>query len=345
MRKVLVSIENCMPGMKMAETIHNEYGAVIIAEHTILDEHLINKLSNLGFDRVKVYDEFDNIKEPDSSELFKAQYAENVDTVKEILHDISDGKSVDINKVNYVSESIVMRINENRDIVSCISRMKTADEYTYTHSVNVSLLSMLIGKWLRMDLEKIREIVQAGLLHDIGKSMIPQELLNKPGNLTPEEYEEMKMHPYYGFRIAENMPGLSEDIKKAILLHHEREDGSGYPLGLTGSQINEFAKIIAVADIYDAMTSKRIYRKKESVFGVLELLENNMYGILDTRIVRAFLTNIAAYYIGDMVRLNTGETGEIVYINPMHISQPLVKAGDKYYDLSKDTNIKIVEML
>ena len=195
MRKVFVSVYECIPGMMMAETIFNEYGAIIVAENTILDTHLIRKLDNLGFLKVKIYDQTSNVVTASSSEIFKAQYSENVDAVKDILHDISIGKNINIESVNNVSDSIFVRINENRDIVGCMNQIRSVDEYTYAHSVNVSLLSMLIGKWMKFDLRKVKLLVQAGLLHDIGKSKVPPEILNKPGELTHDEFEEIKKHP------------------------------------------------------------------------------------------------------------------------------------------------------
>lgn len=345
MRKVFIGVDECTAGMQIAETIYNEYGAVIVAENTFLDSHLLDKIRNLGIFRIKVYEQDENLITANSAELFKAQYKENVDTVKDILHDISNGKSIDLDKVNAVSDSIIVRINENRDIVNCINQIRSADEYTYAHSINVSLLSMLIGKWLRLDYESVRMLTQAGLLHDMGKSKVLPDILNKPGVLTREEFEEIKRHPIYGYRLVEASPDIDEDVKKAILTHHEREDGSGYPIGLKGDQLNIYAKIIAVADIYDAMTSNRAYREKESPFNVFEMMEKSTFGILDSKIVNTFLNNIAAYYIGDMVRLSSGDIAEIVYINPRHISQPLVKLGSGYVDLSTDTRTKILEFV
>lgn len=345
MRRVVVSVHESKPGMKMAETIFNEYGAVIVSENTILDSHIIKKLGNLDIQRIKIYDEEHNVIIANSSEIFNAQYNENLEVIKDVLHDISVGKNVDASKVENVSESIFVRINENRDIVSCLTQIRGVDEYTYTHSVNVSLVSMLIGKWMRLSEEKIKLLIQAGLLHDIGKSKISQEILCKPGSLTKEEYEEMKKHPVFGYKILEEMGGISKDVLMAVLMHHEREDGSGYPVGAKGDQIHELAKVIAVADIYDAMTSNRIYKEKESPFDVFEIMENQCFGYLDPRVTNAFLTNIASYYIGDIVRLNTGELGEVVYINPRNVAKPLIKVGEEYLDLSKKHGARIVELI
>lgn len=266
MRKVFISVQEVIPGMQIAETIFNDYGAVIVSENTILDTHIIRKLINLDISKIRIYDQESNIINANDSELFRAQYNENVEVIKDVLH-------------------------------------------------------------------------------DIGKGKIPQEILNKPGTLSDEEYAEIKKHPVYGCRILETMPEISKDVSLAVLMHHEREDGSGYPVGMKGESIHQFAKIIAVADIYDAMTSNRVYREKGSPFDVFELMESKTFGVFDPVVVNAFLNNIAAYYIGDFVRLSNGMIGEVVYINPRHISQPIVRVNNTYVDLTVQTGVKIAELM
>lgn len=345
MKKFFLSLDECENGMRIAEDLYNDYGAVIIVEGTVLDDYIIDRIKKLGIEKVKVYENKSEMIYASGTELFKAQYKDNVNTVKNILHDISEGKPLDTQTINQASDSILFRINENRDIVSCINEMRDVDEYLYTHSINVALLSMLMGKWLKFDYYKIKSLVNSALLHDIGKSKIPPEILNKPGPLDDSEFNEMKKHTAYGFKIAENMSELSDAELKGILLHHEREDGSGYPFGLRGSSIHVFAKIIAVADVYDAMTSNRCYRKKESPFEVIEYIEKDCFNILDYKIVNVFLRNIASYYIGEFIKLSTGSIGEIVHINPYNVSRPIVKADDAFIDLTTEKSIKILEII
>lgn len=345
MRKVFVSVYDAAEGMQMAETIFNDYGVIIVSENTILDEHLIRKLQNLNISKVKVFNQSDDIINANNSELYKAQYNANLEVIKDMLHDISSGKNINMEKVDDVSESIFTRINENRDIVGCLGQIRSADEYTYTHSINVSLLSMLIGKWMKLDAATIKILVQTGLLHDIGKTKIHPEILNKSDKLSVEEFNEIRKHPVYGYRIIEKTPDISKDVCMGILMHHEREDGTGYPVGIKGNQIHKFAKIIAISDIYDAMTSNKPYREKEPPFEVFELMENKTFGLLDPTVVNAFLNNIAAYYIGDLVKLSNGVVGEIIYINPRHISQPVVRVNETFIDLTMSTDIKIVELV
>ena len=345
MKKVFVSVNDCVTGMQIAENVYNEYGAIVVAENTILDERIIDAIKNLGLVRIKIYNLNDEMIIVSGPELFRAQYNENLKSVKSILHDISSGKQIDVKMVNQATDTILSRINENRDIVSCINQMREVDAYIYTHSINVSLLSMLIGKWLKYDYYCIKSLVISGFLHDIGKGKISTDIINKPGSLDKNEFEEIKKHTVYGFKIAEVMPNLNDDILKGILMHHEREDGSGYPFGLKSDKIHDFAKIIAIADIFDAMTSNRSYRNMKCPFEVIEYMEKNSFKILDHSVLSVFLKNIVSYYIGNYVKLSTGDIGEIVYINPFNLSKPIIKAEDVYIDLAHESQVKILELI
>lgn len=345
MAKLFLFSYELKPGMTVAETILNDYGAIIVSEGTILDEHLIQKLCNLNLPRIKVICDEDNVPVHEPEDHFKLQYNENVECVKDILYDLGMGYSIDMEKINNISNYIIVGADQKKDIVRCLNQIKSSDEYLYTHSINVSLLSMLLGKWLGLDTVEIEQLVQAGLLHDIGKIKVAPEILNKPGKLSNEEYEEIKKHPVYGYRILEKDKNISRDICAAVLMHHEKEDGSGYPMGIKGEKIHKLAKIISVADIYDAMTSNRVYKEKESAFQVFRMMENEAIGKLDISVVNALLNNLASYYVGDFARLNNGQICEIVYINPWHVSRPIVRVEGNYVDLLKDNNLIIEEIL
>jgi putative nucleotidyltransferase with HDIG domain len=343
--KVFLPLREVKPGMRIAETILNDYGSIVISEGTILDDHMIKKLFNLNYSKVRVVEKENNFSSSEISESFNTSYNASVNCFKSVLYDAAVGKNLNMDKVDKVVTSVVARLDEKRDIVRCINQIKSADQYTYTHSINVSLLCMLLGKWMGFSKDKLLMLVQAGLLHDIGKSKVPKEILNKPSKLTPDEYEEIKKHTVYGYRMLEKEPEIDREIRIAVLMHHEREDGSGYPTGAKGDKISMMAKVIAVADIYDAMTSNRVYREKESPFEVFHIMEEEYVGKLDVAVVNAFLSNIAAYYIGDFAKLNTGEVCEIVHINPRHVSRPIIRVDDKYIDLTVEKELKIQEIL
>jgi HD-GYP domain-containing protein (c-di-GMP phosphodiesterase class II) len=334
---------DCEPGMVLASDIMNDYGAVILYQNSILDEYCINKLTNLGLNFVKVYKDYE-FKEKKQI-IIEAQYNNNLEEFKEVIWDISCGKTLEMNRIDEVSRSLCSNFDSINDLVLCLSKVMSISEYTYTHSLNVSLLCSLLGSWLNLDHTHIENLSYCGILHDIGKSKIAPHILNKPDVLTEKEFEEIKKHPVLGYKILEQDAAISKDIALSVLMHHEREDGSGYPLGLKSNQIHYYAKILAVADVYDAMTSNRAYKKRQPPFDVMEMYESEYLTKCDAGIMLTFLKRISSYYIGTMVKLSDGTIGEIVYINSNRISRPLIKSNDDIIDLSKVAELKIVEML
>ena len=351
MKKRTVQLLKCKPGMRLAEDIFTRHGTVIISSDTILDEEIIERLDYLGFNKVSIYNDseetiemnYKNIKRINNSIVSKS-YNENVKKIKEVLYDIANGNDISVEKINNVSDSVFINFSENKNIVDCIHEIRAVDEYTYTHCIDVALLSMLIGKWSGMNLDELKILVQSGLLHDIGKSKIPDEILNKPGKLTDEEFEVIKKHTEFGFEIIKSND-IPDDIGMAALMHHEREDGSGYLQKLASSKIHKFAKIVAVADVYDAMTSNRVYRSKRTPFEVINHIMNNEVDRLDKSVVDIFVNNIAYYYLGDRVTLSSGDEGEIVFINPGNIARPIIKVRNRFVDLSKEKKLEITNVI
>ncbi len=358
-RKIKVSIDACLPGMVTAETIYNKYGAVIVWENTKLDDSAINRLKDFRMDAIYILESSLPYKQNQSeAEMpapralvreedipFTEAYEKDTDEFKTVLHDLSIGKTISLNKTIEIANSVFSRKNDNREIIDCITQIRKVDEYTYYHSVNVSLLAMLIGKWMKLGSDDIYMLVQAGLLHDIGKSLIPAEILNKPGKLTEEELMNVKKHAEYGYYLVRHLKGIDKRVSEAVYHHHEREDGSGYPLGLPGDQISQFAKILGVADTFDAMTANRTYKLKESPFRVFDLMQNGCFGYLDPVILDTFLAHISHYYIGYKVKLSDGRIAEVVYINRQLYGKPVLKVDDAYLDMSVAKNVTIEEVV
>lgn len=348
-KKMLLPIEKVNPGMRTAEVVFNKMGNVMLWDGVALDSITIERLKNIGIQEITVH-----VEEPrdneinydyNSPEFFAAEYEQDANITKQMFQDISAGKRLDVEVTDEIVDSVLRKSDSNRNIIDSITRVRNIDEYTYYHSLNVSMLCMIIGKWLRLDEYHVRNLTQAGLLHDIGKTRIPLEILNKPGKLTDEEFEEMKRHSEYGYNIVKNSEEISPEVVKAILTHHEKEDGSGYPMGLTGDKLNLYSKVITVADIFDAMTANRTYKSKDTPFKVFELMQHGSFGILDPIVLNAFLINVTTYYIGANVLLNTGETGIVVFMNKNNLSRPVVQVGDRYIDTSTSKFVRIKEFL
>jgi putative nucleotidyltransferase with HDIG domain len=347
--KMFLSIDLIKPGMSTAEVVFNKLGNVMIWENIVLDESLILRLRNNGIEGLIVYDDKAHLKElspsNNSAQHFLVAYEQDANTTKQIFNDISSGRRLDIEAANNIVNSVVAKNDENRHIIDSIMRVRSIDEYTYYHSLNVSMLCMLIGRWLRLDEVHVQNLAQAGLLHDIGKTLIPLEIINKPGKLSGSEFAEMKRHSEYGYNVVNNMEEVPPEVAVAILTHHEKEDGSGYPIGLKGNQLNLYSKVITIADIFDAMTANRTYKSKDTPFQVFELMQHGSFGVLDPVVLKVFLENISTYYIGTKVKLNTGEQGEVVFMNKMNFSRPVVQVDDRYIDTAVSKFIRIKEFV
>jgi len=346
MQKKIVSINECKPGQILARDVYNVNGYLMVSENTRLNSFIIERLKEEHVITVMVY-----VPDEQEEESFKKyreverKYSSTVQSVKKIINDLAVGKKLERGNVEQVSSSVLDSLPDKSSVLMCLSSVRSYDEYTFNHSVNVSFYSMLIASWIKLPQDKLKMAVEAGLLHDIGKAKIPPEVLNKKGKLTEKEFELMKKHPVLGYEmIKESKIEIPEDVMNSILMHHEREDGHGYPLGLKAKQIPVIAKIVALADVYDALTSQRIYKDRETPFDTFRELEIGGMGHFDTAILLTFLQNISSYYIGAEVIMNTGEKGRVVSVLPMNISYPIVEINGKYVDLSRDKNLKIVKL-
>lgn len=360
---IRVSTEELRDGDTIFEDLFaDEMNISLIMKGTVVNEKVRNRLKNadLGkilINRVGVEDEItedikgfelkdDSEKSHDAKKVeFKEYYREKVCDIKDIFKNILDGKKIDLKKVATISDDIFKSVDDIYVAIESVSELKDFDEYTYIHSINVALYSMLLAKWLEIDKTDIKDLVKAAVLHDIGKAKIPDGIINKPGELTDEEFLEMKNHPKYGYDLCESMDGIDDRIKEAVLSHHEKIDGSGYPNGLKDGEISLFSKIIAVCDVYDAITSKRAYKDKITPFETFEEMIEHGYGKLDTEIMLTFLNHIGSLYIGLKVKMNTGEIGEIVFIPTDKLSEPLVRVGEKFIDFSQDSSYKIEKIV
>ncbi|KRQ86661.1 Cyclic di-GMP phosphodiesterase response regulator RpfG [Caloramator mitchellensis] len=346
MKKIKINVSDCCIGDKLAYDVILESGITLLTEGTVLNEFIINKLENLGIERIYIYSDFEESvsqKELHFAELSN-DYSEKVETIKDIINDLAIGKKLDYPSIVEITHDLVKNIDEKDNIVKLLSTLKAFNQYTYNHCLNVSLYSLLLGKWLGLKEGMLNELLQAAVMHDIGKAKIPDEILNKRGSLNRGEFEIMKKHSQYGYEIAKEDRRISLEVLKGILLHHEKEDGSGYPLKVKGDKISLFAKIIAICDIYDALTQERVYKGRTTPFEAFKIIEIEGYTKLDTKIMLTFLQNIASYCIGMNVVLSDGRVGEIAFISPRNIYTPIVKVDSEVIDLMTNKNINIVSL-
>ncbi len=349
-KKLIFSILECPDGYEIADDVFSRYGSMVVSKNTVVNEYIRQKLKYFKVDRIAVFEPAllkNSVDNPKAASIAtKREYLKGINSVKVVINDLAAGKGLDYEKINEISDSLYENMYSNFSIIECLNQIKSSDEYTYSHCVNVSLYSMLIGKWLKLPENEIMLLLNAGILHDVGKSKVPMEILNKRGPLTLREFDVIKKHSVYGFEIIKDIPDINENVKNAVLMHHEKENGTGYPFGAIGTGISYHTKIISIADVFDALTSERVYKNRLTPFDTFREFERIGIGegYYDPGILLTFLYNISQYYIGSRVMMNTGKLGEIIYIPPHNISNPVVRVEGDYIDLSVRQDMKIVEM-
>lgn len=276
---------------------------------------------------------------------FKNAYAKSYDTAHAYISAISTGEMPDINKVTKITSDIMRTLRGKSDVFAYINYLKIKDDFLYDHLICVSLLCRVFASWLKLTEADTETLVAAGLLHDVGMTKVPEAIIKKQDKLSDEEFAKIMMHPIYGYNIISEQD-ISDDIKQTALQHHERIDGTGYPNHLTGAQINRFAKIVAILDVFSAMIYNRPYREKFAPFKVIKTFEREYLDKLDTEFLMVFLQNIAFNYIDRFCMLSNGRIGKIVFINKQQCSAPIVQLSDgEYVDLLFDKTAHIVEIL
>lgn len=231
------------------------------------------------------------------------------------------------------------------DFFDKMHNMRLDDDSVYSHCLNVALIARQMGKWIQLPQEDLDTLVLCGLFHDIGKVQIPDEILNKPGKYTKEEFALIQQHPTVSYQLLEKLP-IDERIKKAALMHHERCDGSGYPQGLKAGEIDDFAEIIAIADVYDAMTAARSYRSPLCPFQAIEMFEKDGLQLYSPKYILTFLNRIANTYQNNRVLLNNGQSANVVMINSKHLTRPMLQMDDgSVVDMMDLPDLEIIKII
>lgn len=349
MEKRRISVFNYKEGDILATDLVNEYGVLIAVKNTEMNSFIKDKLIEHGILDIYVINQESSYQQQmeANQELnaFYQEYKISVASLKNILTKLVSGERIEVTEINNIVQMMTSKIENVSTIIQCINNIKIVDEYTYYHSFNTAFYAMLVGKWLKLSENDLYKVIQAGLLHDIGKIAISEEIINKEGALTNEEYERMKQHTILGYSELQEFEDIDLEVKRATLLHHERVNHSGYPLNASPESIGLFARIIAVADVYDAMTSDRVYKKRSTPFDAFSMFLSVGVGLFDTTILFRFIKNIATYYVGMKVLLSNGEIGKIVYIPPQDLASPIVQTETGYIELWYGRELSIVAML
>lgn len=360
----LIFIFDAQPGMVLSRDVLNADGYLIAPKGTILDIDMMAKISSYHVLEVhveedilvvkpaanapKVIDEnstyLDKVRNTEAFKKFEENYEQGIDTLKTQLNNFLHSEPIDIDDMLKKPLDIIKANSNSIQLFDMIHTLRERDDSTFAHSINVALIASVIGQSLNYSEADLRQLLLAGLLHDIGKITIDDSVLNKPGRLTPSEFETIKNHVKNGYDFIKDSD-IDVRVKEACLLHHERCDGSGYPFGLKSSQIPPFAKIIAVADIYDAMTANRVYRGAVCPFDVVHIMEKDSFSKLDPAITLPFLRKVASSYIHATIKLSDGNIGEVILINDRDLARPTIKCKNTFIDLSKTPGIAITAII
>jgi HD-GYP domain-containing protein (c-di-GMP phosphodiesterase class II) len=338
----LVKLERCQSGEKLARSIYNESGKVLLAKGTMLTDNLKERLMSLNIFAVYIEDEVSEgiaILEAIPEEMRQ----EAARAVMESLNSLADLRSSSnvqgliktgraIRSFQKIFKDIIRCLLENRTALNLLAMTKAHENYIYTHSLNVSIYASQLAIENGLTLKKIEEIGLGAMLHDIGKLFIPKEILNKPGKLTNEEYEVVKTHTVLGFDLLRKTQEIPLTVSHCSYQHHERVDGKGYPRGLSEDQIHKYAKILSVADVFDAVTSNRQYRRAMLPHKGLEILYGGVGSQFEGKQVHLFRKCIAIYPPGLTVKLSDGRTGIVSKYDFNAAGRPEVRIIKDEYD-------------
>ena len=346
-------------GMVTSADCFSTSGKLVLPKDTVITKNIINRLLDNDVLFVEISEEevisdspldlFDTGFEFSETQMvntpeykkFKRRYDKTIEDMDEHFNDIvHKNATMDINSMLTNTLNIIKSATSPLSVFTMMSTLKNYDDSTFNHSLNVALICNILGGWLGLSKEDCDLLTSCGLFHDIGKLFMPERIIKKPGRLTDEEYAIIKTHPKKGYELLRKQ-NVDIHIQYAALMHHEKCDGSGYPLGLIDNQIDWCAQIVTIADIYEAMTAKRVYRGPLSPFTVINNFEMDGLKQYNPKFLLTFLEHVVNSYMNCKVKLSNGEEGDIVYINKVNLSKPLVKTKDNFIDLSKVTDVSI----
>jgi len=349
-----VSYKDLQPGMCIARPIYGEDGQVLLNSGVILNENYIARLYGNGIPGAFVLTDHD--EEVEVPELVTQRTRQSViGHVKHVFESIELGKTFDMTPLGESVAAIVDEITANPNILINLTDIRTFDGNIFAHCVNVCILSIIIGIKFNLNELELRELAIGAILHDIGKISIPPQILQKRGPLTQSEFDLVKRHTVNGWHILRNNNGIPLLSAHIAYQHHEQPNGKGYPRELLDEQIYLYAKIVAVADAYDAMTSARVYRQGMMPFQALRVIRQLREIQFNTTAADFLISSVVPYPIGTRVLLSSAEIGVVVDVNIEDRERPVVRLlfradGSKYHlpkevDLMREESLRIVRSL
>ncbi|UJF33306.1 HD-GYP domain-containing protein [Paenibacillus hexagrammi] len=350
-----IAVTQLKYGDKLGDNVVTKLGNILFNKGKLLSERDIEILKAFLIPSVSIESKTSSsepesisseprIEESTASHSFHTEYQSMLTLLKRVFHLVNGGQPIPILDVRTRLEALIQHIDSYK-VLTYTPKNPNLQDYLYHNSIMVSLTSYLLAKWHGMPQKDLMQIALGGLLHDIGNAKVDYAILEKKHSLTRPEMEEIKQHTLIGYNVLKNLSAINEGAKLSALQHHEREDGSGYPLGVKGDKIHIYAKIIAIADIYHAMTSDRFYRYGFSPYLVLEQLFTESFGKLDPTLVQVFINKSTQISNGTLVKLNDNRVGEIVFSDRAYPTRPWVNINGTIVNLAIERSLFIEEVI
>ncbi|MFS0725106.1 HD-GYP domain-containing protein [Paenibacillus sp. 1P07SE] len=341
-------------GDKIAQDVHTPLGGILFHKGKIVTIREIEILNAFLVSHVVVESREGAMEQAAASAVEEVQLKERtslhreydalLELLKTIYRQFTTGQSMPILEIRTRLEALLQHIKEY-NILTFLPEVAAEEDYIFHNSLMSAMTSYLLAQWVGLPQRDWMQVALAGLFHDIGNIKVDKDLLHKPASLTHAEIEEMKQHTVHGYQLLKNVPAINEGVKLTALQHHEKVDGSGYPLGVTGDNIHAYARIVAIADIFHAMTLKRSYRKAASPYIVMEQIQKESFGKLDPGYVQIFIEKATQFHNGMIVRLSDERIGEIVFSDRTYPTRPWVSVQGTIVNLTTERHLYIQEIL
>lgn len=310
--------------MKVARNVRSAEGRLLVTEDTALTEKMVANIQKSAIGSIYVRNPlFQDIDAPDV--ISEDNRIKAVAALQKAVENYRKNKVLDVKPLKLLLKELVVEVIRNRDSMIHQLDMRTYHDYVYAHSVNTCILALLIAVNMDFPEGKLNDLALGTLLHDVGMMLLPEEIQLKMGNLSPEESARVQLHPQEGFDILRTIPEIPTTAANISLQHHERADGKGYPRNLKSEKILPFAKVAAVADIFDALVSDRPYRKGMVPHEAYEVMMTLADVYVDREILHLFLAHVAIYPVGSMVQLDSGQFGVVTKVTPRMQSRPCIR--------------------
>lgn len=348
----LMAVNESILGLKAARNIYSSDGTLLIAAGFEVREAYIKRLKELGVYSVYIDD---GVREVEVEDVVSERTrVEALKLTRDTMTRMGAGAKVGVDEINKVMNDIMDELMANPNLMLNLVDIRAMNDYTFGHCVGVAVLSLMTAMTMGYNQFDLKKLGMGALFHDLGKIKIPDSILYKPGPLSPLEWEEMKRHSAIGFELLRERDDFNIVSAHVAFQHHEKLDGTGYPRGIRGQEIHEYARIVALADVYDAITADRSYRPRKLPHQAILIIRDGIRTHFDPDIVPAFIANIAIYPVGTVLVLNTGEKARVIEVTKRHPASPVVRVittpdghpveEGRKIDLAKSPNVRPVAL-